>query len=74
MTHDERTVRGRTCTAALLGLALAGLLAGCGSAPRTTYALAAAEASCESRGGWWRADVLIGGYCDYSWNAQLPRS
>src|SRR5262245_40350289 len=60
-----RGVRRQALDMALLaGLAIVG--AGCGSAPiGPTYTEQELKTICERQRGWWHADDLMGGYCEY---------
>jgi hypothetical protein len=62
------TIKGlarRLLLAALLAVAVGGLLSACGTMPPgPTYTDDELRAMCERRGGWWRGN-LIPGYCEY---------
>ena len=40
-------------------------LAGCGAPIERPYSEAELEMQCVMRGGWWRPDQLVGGFCEF---------
>jgi hypothetical protein len=62
------TIKGlarRLLLAALLAVAVGGLLSACSTMPPgPTYTDDELRVICERRGGWWRGN-LIPGYCEY---------
>jgi hypothetical protein len=51
--------------AALVAVAMT-IFIGCSSVPiPPTYTQEELGAECERHRGWWRADDLVGGYCDF---------
>ena len=61
----RRGARERALDMAFLA-SLVMLDAGCGSAPiGPTYTQQELKAICERQRGWWHADDLMGGYCEY---------
>lgn len=50
------------------------ILGGCSSVPiPPTYTQQELKVICERRGGWWRDDDLMGGFCEYQ-TAQLMQA